>query len=273
MNAASVQLPRIVIIGGGFAGLYCGKALKRAKADVTLIDKRNFHLFQPLLYQVATGGLSPANIAAPLRTIFTQSLGVEVINSARVQEIHPDHVVLSQGSVFSRIETETVLWAAGVKSSPLGKALADAVGGVTVDRAGRVPVEPDCSIAGQPNIFVLGDLASQNGADGKPLPGLAPVAMQQGDYVAHLLMRRMSGETEPGPFKYLDKGTMATIGRSRAVADAHWIKFSGKIAWLAWLFVHIMYLAKFSNRMLVLFQWFWNYITRNRSARLITGDK
>jgi NADH:ubiquinone reductase (H+-translocating) len=429
MNTVPVQLPRIVIIGGGFAGLYCGKALKRAKADVTLIDKRNFHLFQPLLYQVATGGLSPANIAAPLRSIFTQqknirtlqaevtgfeissktvllkesppvpfdylvlaaggtnsyfgkdhweelapglktiedatrcrrkilsaferaelttdpvlqkrlltfvvigggptgvemagsiaelaritmrqdfrhinptharvvlveghervlpmfvevlsrkakeqleSLGVEVINSARVQEIHPDHVVLAQGSVFSRIETETVLWAAGVKSSPLGKALADAVGGVMVDRAGRVPVGPDCSVAGQPNIFVLGDLASQNGADGKPLPGLAPVAMQQGDYVAHLLMRRMSGETEPGPFKYLDKGTMATIGRSRAVADAHWIKLSGKIAWLAWLFVHIMYLAKFSNRMLVLFQWFWNYITRNRSARLITGDK
>ena len=169
-----------------------------------------------------------------------------------------------------RIETETVVWAAGVKASPLGKLLADAVG-VQVDRAGRVPVNPDCTVGTRPDVFVIGDLASQSGVDGKPLPGLAPVAMQQGEYVAAAIVRRIKGETPKGPFRYLDKGMMATIGRAQAVAESMGFRFSGHLAWFAWLFIHILTLARFENRVLVMFQWFWNYITRNRTARLITN--
>ncbi len=423
---------RVVVIGGGFGGLYCVRALARSPVQVTLIDRRNFHLFQPLLYQVATGGLSPANIAAPLRSILkyqrnartiladvtgfdipgklvlTQdgekipfdslvlatgaghhyfghddweqhapglktledateirrrvlsafekaertedlavrkrlltfvvigggptgvemagsiselaritmrrdfraidpalcrvvlvegqtrvlpafheklsakaaealaSINVETMLDCHVTAITADHVaVTSDGSKESKqIDTETVVWAAGVKASPLGKRLAEAIGtGVEVGRAGHVTVNPDCSVPGQPNIFVVGDLASLKGENGKPLPGVSPVAMQEGRYVADLIHRRVKGDSSPGPFKYWDKGSMATIGRSHAVADLGFIRFSGWLAWMAWLFIHILYLAQFSNRMLVLFQWTWNYITRNRSARLITGER
>jgi len=423
--------PKVIIIGGGFAGLACAKAFRKVPVDVTLIDRRNFHLFQPLLYQVATGGLSPANIAAPLRsilrkqancrtilaevagfdatakfvlaadgeripydtlilatgathayfghdqweqfapglktledateirrrllsafekaeretdpvrrarlltfvvvgggptgvemagsirelasitmrrdfrsidpklanvilvegqsrilTMFAESLsakglkqledlGVKVYLDCHVEDIRVDHVIFQADSGKAppqRIDTDTVIWAAGVKASPLGKALIAALGTTTeVDRAGRVSVGPDCAVVGHPDVFVLGDLASQKGEDGKPLPGLAPVATQQGEYVAELIGRRLKGESALAPFKYWDKGTMATIGRSRAVADAKWIKLSGWLAWMAWLFIHILYLARFENRVLVMWQWFFNYVTRNRAARLITG--
>jgi NADH dehydrogenase len=422
--------PRVVIVGGGFGGLYCARALGGDPVHVTLVDRRNFHLFQPLLYQVATGALSPANIASPLRAIVSREanvrtlladvagfdipgclvltadgeklpfdylvlatgsthhyfghdewerlapglkniedatdirqrvlsaferaerepepearrrsltfvvvgggptgvemagaiselarvtmrndfrtinpaaarivvvegqprvlpqfveklsgkalkalneLGVEVVLDAHVVGVYPDHIIYKADrpdAVPQRIDTETVVWAAGVKASPLGRKLAEALGpGVEVDRAGRVTVGPDCSIPGHPNIFIIGDLASQKGKDGKPLPGLAPVAMQQGKYVAKVIRRRASGESAPKPFKYWDRGTMATIGRSKAVADIHWCRFNGWLAWVTWLFVHILYLARFENRLLVLFQWFWNYWTRNRAARLIT---
>ncbi len=420
---------RVVIIGGGFGGLLAAQALNKTPTQVTLIDRRNFHLFQPLLYQVATGALSPANIAAPLRAVLKkqrntqvllgevtgfdlaakavilkdganvpfdslilatgsthhyfghdewaerapglktiedateirrrvldaferaerasdpkekarlltfvvvgggptgvemagaiselakytlradfrtfnpatarvilvegqnrvlgafheklsakakaalESLGIEVRLDCHVTAIEPDHVAVKPDAGKGepeRIETETVVWAAGVKASPLGKLLADAVG-VQVDRAGRVPVNPDCTVGNRPDVFVIGDLANHPGADGKPLPGLAPVAMQQGEYVAGAIVRRIRGESPKGPFRYHDKGSMATIGRAKAVAESMGFKFSGFIAWLAWLFIHIMYLARFENRVLVLFQWFWNYITRNRTARLITN--
>jgi len=144
---------------------------------------------------------------------------------------------------------------------------------VQTDRAGRVTVNRDCTLGSRPDIFVIGDLALYKGADGKQLPGLAPVAMQQGTYVAGLITRRLKGDTsDPGPFRYFDKGTMATIGRGRAVAETGGLRLSGYIAWLAWLFVHILYLAEFQNRVLVLWQWFFNYVTRNRAARLITGE-
>jgi NADH:ubiquinone reductase (H+-translocating) len=422
---------RVVIVGGGFGGLYCALGLRRAACDVTLIDRRNFHLFQPLLYQVATGGLSPANIAAPLRSMFTyqknirtilaevtefdvtqkrvllkdgdaiafdtlvvgggsthhyfghpeweafapglktiedattirkrvlsafekaertmdvaeqkrlltfvvvgggptgvemaggiselarvtmrrdfrnidpamakviliegqtrvlgtfaeklsayalkalHDLGVEVQLDSHVTEITASQVTVKTDSAGATrtIETQNVVWAAGVKASPLGKKLAEAIGPtITIGRAGHISVNPDCSLPGRPDIFAVGDMASLNGPDGKPLPGVAPAAMQQGKYVADVIARRLKGQSEPGPFKYWDKGSMATIGRKRAVADAGFAKFSGYLAWLAWLFVHVMYLAQFSNRILVLFQWVWNYITRNRSARLITGE-
>jgi NADH dehydrogenase len=430
MADAPQPRPRVVVVGGGFGGLYCAKALARAPVHVTLIDRRNFHLFQPLLYQVATGGLSPANIAAPLRSILKYQsnthvllgevsgfdaagkqvlttdggrvpydslvlatgsthhyfgkdkeweplapglktiedateirarvlsaferaerepdpaarkklltfvvvgggptgvemagtiaelarytlrrdfrtidpaqahvvlvegqpkvlpvfhpklsdyagkalagLGVELVLDAHVTAVTADHVELKgdQGGGPRRIDCSTIVWAAGVKASPLGKLLAAALGGVTTDKGGRVPVGPDCSVAGHPDVFVIGDLASQAGQDGKPLPGLSPVAMQQGRYVADVIARRASGETPPRPFKYLDKGTMATIGRARAVADVNFLRFTGFVAWLAWLFIHVLYLAQFSNRVLVMTQWFWNFVTRNRSARLITG--
>jgi NADH dehydrogenase len=422
---------RVVIIGGGFGGLLAARGLRKAPVDVTMIDRRNFHLFQPLLYQVATGGLSPANIAAPLRSVLRrqrntrvilgevvgfdlaaksvqlkdgvtvpfdslivatgsthhyfgndqweqyapglktiedateirrrvlsafekaertndpaerarlltfvvvgggptgvemagairelaahtlrydfrsidprtarviiiegqphvlgafheklrgkalvalQKMGIEVRLDTHVTDIQADHVMVKPDSGKaepSRIDTHTVVWAAGVKANPLGKLLAAAIG-VETDRAGRVPVNSDCTVGNRPDVFVVGDLALFKGADGKPLPGLAPVAMQQGQYVADAITRRVKGESARGPFKYWDKGTMATIGRAQAVAESMGFKFSGYLAWLAWLFIHIMYLTQFQNRILVLFQWFWNYVTRNRSARLITGER
>jgi NADH dehydrogenase len=423
---------RVVIVGGGFGGLLATQGLAKEPVEVTLIDRRNFHLFQPLLYQVATGGLSPANIASPLRAIFRKQrnanvmlgevagfdmgtlevllknglrvpfdsliistgsthhyfghegwaryapglksiedateirrrvlsaferaeeirdpierarlltfvvvgggpTGVEMAGAIRelasqtlrydfrsidpavarviivegqnrvlamfaeelskkaraalegmkvelhlnchVSDIQVDHVMVKpdggKGAAY-RIDTATIVWAAGVIANPLGKVLAEAIGGVELDRSGRVIVNADCSVGNRPDVFVIGDLANHKGPDGKPLPGLAPVAMQQGEYVADLIVRRLRGQSLRGPFKYWDKGTMATIGRNKAVAETQGFKFNGYLAWLAWLFIHIMYLARFENRVLVLFQWFWNYVTRNRTARLITGPR
>jgi NADH dehydrogenase len=423
---------KVVIVGGGFGGLLAAQGLNKQPIDLTVIDRRNFHLFQPLLYQVATGGLSPANIAAPLRSILhkqrnsrvvlgevtgfdinsrqvhlqdgsyipfdslivatgsthhyfgndkwaqlapglksiedaieirrrvlsaferaelepdpvtrarlltfvvvgggptgvemagairelglytmrydfrsidpgrsnvillegqnrllggfheklsqkakesLEKMGVEVRLESHVEDIQPDHVMVKpeggKGTPY-RINTSTVMWAAGVKANPLGKMLAAAIGGVEVDRAGRVLVNADCTVGNRADVFVIGDLASLKGEDGKPLPGLAPVAMQQGEYVADLIGRRIRGGGSRGPFRYWDKGSMATIGRAHAVAETQGFKFSGYLAWLAWLFIHILYLARFENRFMVVFQWFWNYITRNRTARLITGEK
>ncbi len=425
------QRHRVVIIGGGFGGLYCALGLRKSPVDVTLIDRRNFHLFQPLLYQVATGGLSPANIAAPLRGIFKRqrntrvlmgevsdfdpsskhvilgdgsrlpydtlvlaagsthhyfgndsewepiapglktiedateirrnvlsafeaaerdpdpqnlnrfmtfvvvgggptgvemagaiaelahvtmrndfrminparcrvvlvegqtrvlpmfhqsssekaaralaSLGVEIWLDCHVTTVTPDfvEVTFDANKEHRRIETRTVVWAAGVKASGLGRKLVERLGAkVDVDRGGRVSVAPDCSIPGHPDHFIIGDMMSLKESDGKPLPGVAPVAMQQGDYVADVIDRRVRGKSPRAGFKYWDKGSMATIGRARAVVEMGRIRFGGFIAWLAWLFVHILYLARFENRALVLFQWFFNYLTRNRAARLITG--
>jgi NADH dehydrogenase len=414
----------VIIIGGGFGGLYAAKSLKRAPVQVTLIDRRNFHLFQPLLYQVATGGLSPANIAAPLRAILKRQenvrvllgeaigvdvsnrrvvlsdgelsydtliiavgvrhhyfgrndweelapglktiedateirrrvllafeaaererdperlrawltfvvvgggptgvelagtlgeiarhtlkhdfrainpadarivlvegmdrvlppypptlsakaeaalnrLGVTVRTRAMVTDIDANGVTIRCGEQSERIPTRTVLWAAGVQASSLGGILVSATGGA-VDRAGRVVVEPDLSVAAHPEVFVIGDLAHFSHQTGTPLPGVAPVAMQQGRYVANLIMRRLRGETMP-PFRYRDYGNMATIGRAEAVADLGWVRFSGFLAWLAWLFIHLIHLVQFQNRLLVLIQWAWNYFTWNRYARLITG--
>ena len=205
-----------------------------------------------------------------------EAMGIEVKLDCHVTDIQPDHVLVKpdsgKGEPF-RVETATVVWAAGVKGNPLGKLVADAVGGVETDRAGRVVVNADCTVGNRPDIYVVGDLALYKGPDSKPLPGVAPVAMQQGEYVADAIQRRVKGESPRGPFKYWDKGSMATIGRARAVAETNGFRFNGYFAWLAWLFIHIMYLARFENRVLVLFQWFWNYVTRNRAARLITNER
>lgn len=424
---------RVVIIGGGFGGLYLAKSLKRAAVDITLVDRRNFHLFQPLLYQVATGGLSPANIAAPLRSILQRQkntrvllgevvgfelernivkladgelpfdtlvvaagaansyfgkdewqplapglktledameirrriliafeaaeresdrarvrewltfvvvgggptgvelagalaeiarhtlrnefrainpadativlvegservlgtyppelsakarhslerLGVTVRCNCRVSGITAEHVSLTTPTGPEEIRTKTVLWGAGVKASPLGKALADATG-CELDRAGRVIVKQDCSVpsavvGNHANIFVIGDLAAMKDQNGQPLPGTAPVAMQQGRFVAGLIARRAEGRAEQNAvFQYVDKGSLATIGRASAVADIGHMRLSGFLAWITWLLVHILFLVEFQNRVLVMMQWAWNYFTWDRAARLITGER
>ncbi len=413
------HVPHIVIIGGGFGGLYAARSLQRAAVRITLIDRQNHHLFQPLLYQVATSALSGPDIAAPIRkilrkqdnltvlmahvddidvdtkTIFhdhgtveydylivaagavnnyfgnddwkekapglktiadaleirkrvllayeaaeleddpelvkewltfvvigggptgvemagalkevatrtmtrnfrsfdpadarvllvegldrillafpedlsesakeqLETLGVEVRLNRMVEEIDDERVVLDDGE---EIRARTVVWGAGVKASPLAKAL-----GVALGSQGRVIVEDDMSIPGHPEVFVIGDMAEATDADGKEVPGLAPAAMQAGEHAGRTIMRDLD-ERPRKPFNYLDKGIMATIGRSHAVAQSGPLKFTGLIAWLAWLFIHILFLVGFRNRIAVLLEWAWAYITFQRSARILITDE
>ena len=424
-DRALASAHRVVIVGGGFAGLYAAKRLGKAPLALTLIDRRNFHLFQPLLYQVATGGLSPGEIASPLRVVLrghrnTEVLLAEVVDfdianrrviladgerpyddlvistgathfyfghdeweplapglktvedateirrrillayeeaerepdparrhawltfvivgggptgvelagalgeiandtlrhdfrhinpaesrilliegedrvlpsfapdlshkaerqlialgvrprlSARVTAIDAGGVTVEAAGRTEHIATRTVLWAAGVRASSLGRKLAERAG-APLDRAGRVLVQPDLSVPGHPEIHVIGDLASVT-QDGKVLPGVAPVAMQQGRYVADLLVRKLRGQAMR-PFRYFDKGSLATIGRNRAVAQFGRLHVSGFPAWFLWVFVHLMYLVEFENRLLVFVEWVYNYITRNRGSRLITNNQ
>lgn len=414
---------RVVIVGGGFGGLYAAKVLGSKAVDVTLIDRRNFHLFQPLLYQVATGGLSPGDIAAPLRGVLRRHKNIEVVMgevtdidpAAKVvkladREVAYDSLIVATGATHSyfgngqwervapglktiedateirrrflmafekaeleldrdtmrawltfvvvgggptgvelagaigeiahstlredfrhvrpeearvllldagprilaayppelsekaeqslikldvrartgvkvtaidefgvtvqtakgeeRIEARTVFWAAGVQASPVGRLLAERTG-VALDRAGRVMVQPDLTIPGHPEIFVIGDLAHFE-QDGAPVPGVAPVAMQQGPYAAETILARERGAAAK-PFRYWDKGSMATIGRAAAVAVIGGVRLSGHVAWLAWLFIHLLYLVGFESRLLVAIRWGFMYATFNRGARLITG--
>jgi NADH dehydrogenase len=423
---------RVVVVGGGFAGLQAVRRLRRAPVDVTLIDRQNYTLFQPLVYQVATGGLSPAEIAAPLRSVLRRQdnakvvlgdvvgfdldtkevvldqladfelggripfdslivaggsqysyfghdewqadapelksltgaldirsriltafeaaevesdskarrrlltfivvgagpTGVEMAGQIaelahftlrrdfRVADMREARVLLVQAgdrvleqfpeslsrkatraleklgvtplvghSVVSvepeavdirapdgevgHVEARTVIWAAGVTASALAGALADAAG-LDVDRAGGVTVRPDLSLPGHPEVMALGDMVRVEASDGTPqaLPGLAPVAIQQGRYAAKAIRTRLSGR-EPRPFRYVDKGNLATIGRSKAVADIHGLHLSGWIAWAAWLLVHLYYLVGFENRVLVTIRWTVSFLTRRRGARLI----
>jgi len=409
--------PHIVIVGAGFGGLSAAHALAGAEADVTVIDRRNYHLFQPLLYQVATAGLSPAQIASPIRAILRRADNVRVALDRVVgvdkerrlvkleeREIAYDVLVLATGARHSyfghdewepvapglkkiddatgirrrilsafekaeatddanerrrlltfvvigagptgvemagaiaelahvalrhdfrtinpaealivlieagprvlpafppalsdaalrslqqlgvevllgtpvsrcdeqgvvigdqRLGSATIVWAAGVAASSAARWL-----GVEKDRAGRVIVGPDLTVPGHPEIFVIGDTAHALGRDGKPLPGLAPVAKQQGAYVARVLRARLAGRQAPPAFRYRNYGTMATIGRRAAVADFGWIKFDGTIAWLLWGLVHISFLIGFRNRLVVMLDWIWSYLTFQSGARLITG--
>ena len=416
---------RVVIVGAGFGGLNAARALAGANVKITVIDQKNFHTFQPLLYQVATAGLSPGEIAEPIRSILSrhknvevlmaevtgfdlerravqtaeeevpydslivaagashayfghdewepiapglktiedaleirrrvllafelaerraaagepaeplqfvvvgagptgvelagtlaeicrhalandfrsidprqthihlleggprvlptypddlsrsaldqlQRLGVEVHISTMVTKVEPG--VISMGQ--TRMQATVIVWAAGVAASSLGKKL-----GADLDRAGRVLVQPDLSVANHPEVFVIGDLAALKDASGKLLPGVAPVAILEGRFVAKLIRREVAhratsnGEPAPRPpFHYWDKGSLATIGRAAAVAQFGRIHISGFMAWLAWLFIHIFFLIGFQNRVLVLIQWAWSYFTYERGARLITGS-
>ena len=198
-------------------------------------------------------------------------LGVTVRTNVMVIEVGDGFVTLQEGSDTERIPTSTVLWAAGVQASPLGRHLAEGTQ-AELDRQGRLMVEQDLSLAGASEVFVLGDLAHTRGTDGQPLPGVAPVAIQQGQYVAKLIRYRLKNKSL-APFKYKDRGNMAVIGRSAAVAQVGSFRFGGYFAWLLWLFIHLIFIVEFQKRLLVLMQWGWNYITRNRSARLITPDE
>ncbi len=198
-----------------------------------------------------------------------ERLGVTVRLKTTVTDVQTDKVTLRCGDHTEIVRTHTILWGAGVQASPLGRLLTKATGG-ELDRSGRVVVQADLSLPGRPEVFVIGDLANYSHQTGKPLPGVAQVAMQEGKYVAELIQRRLRNE-KPSGFHYKDFGNLATIGRAAAVADLGWTHLSGYPAWLAWLFIHLVYLIEFDNRVLVLFQWGWNYFTRNRSARLITG--
>ncbi len=417
---------RVVIVGGGFGGLYAAQNLGRAPVQVTLVDKRNFHLFQPLLYQVATGSLSPADISTPLRLVLRNNtntqvlmdeaidldpmaqtltlregrqleydslivatgvshhyfgndgwrthapglktvedateirrrifhafeeaeketdpqlrqawltfvivgggptgvelagaiaelayhvipnefrnidttttrilliegmdrvlppyppelsakatdslvkLGVTVKTSQMVTEMTDDTVTMRQGDNVERVAAKTILWAAGVKASKMGQIIASKTG-TQLDRAGRVMVEADLSLPKHPNIFVIGDLAHYAHSGDRPLPGVAPVAMQQGEYVAKLIRHKHQGKLLP-PFKYVDGGSLAVIGQNAAVADFGFVRLSGFFAWLIWVFAHIYYLIEFDNKLIVMTQWGWNYLTRGRGDRLITGE-
>ena len=411
-------MPRVVIVGGGFGGLYAARALRREPVQVTVVDRRNHHVFQPLLYQVAMAALSPGDIASPIRWILRRQKNVEVILAEAVGvDLAANRLILKDGTLdydflivatgathayfghdewrkvapglktledaleirrrvllaFERAEretdparraaeltfavigggptgvemagalaeisrqslardfrhfdpgsarillleggptiltafpeklrdaarrdlerlgvtvrtqsivtgvspgvvsvgsetirAETVLWAAGVAASPLGAAL-----GAPVDRAGRVRVLPDLTIPGAANVFVIGDLATLAGEDGRPLPGVAQVAMQMGAHAVRNIMRAL--EHQPlRPFHYNDLGNMATIGRASAVADFGRLQMSGWLAWMAWLFVHILNLIGFRNRLVVFVQWAWAYFSYQRAIRLITGDE
>jgi NADH dehydrogenase len=410
--------PQVVVVGGGFGGLEAAKALGGAPARVTLVDRRNHHLFQPLLYQVATAVLSPADIAQPIRAVLRDCANVEVVLGDVISvDAEGKHVVLEDGSRlpydylilaagashayfghdewephapglksleeatdirrrllvsfeeaeretdperrkalmtfvvvgggptgvemagaiaeiaryslakdFRHIDTRdarvilleavdrlllafptqlsryalwdlqrlgvdvrfntpvtdikdgvvtaggteikaaTVIWAAGVKSSPLGATL-----GAETDRAGRVIVQPDLTIPGHPEVFVIGDMSSLMGPNGRPYPGVAQVAKQEGAHVAKNIRRAMAGK-EMEPFQYIDLGNMATIGRNAAVADIRGINLTGFIAWLVWAVVHVFNLIGFRNRLVVGVQWLWGYMTFQRGARLITGS-
>ncbi len=410
--------PRVVIVGGGFAGIEVARALKRSGASVSLIDRRNYFLFQPLLYQVATAALSPADIAVPLRVLLQgtdteilldEVVGVDVtaalVKTTAGREIAFDFLVLATGSHYSdfghpewarlapapktietavaircrlllafeqadmctddderralltfvvvgagptgveiagaiaelateslvrgfhrigpasvsivlidagakvlgsfpgtlgtyahheltrlgvlillntriehidgsgvvaggrRVDARTVIWAAGVVATPAAAWL-----GVQPGPRGTVGVNPDFSVPSHPNVFVIGDAATASGADGVPLPGLAAVAKQEGQYVGHLIGRRVKGHDLTRAFRYRDFGTMATIGRAAAVADIRGFRLTGTLAWLLWGSVHIYFLIGFRNRLLVLVVWFWAWLTHSRGARLITGS-
>jgi NADH dehydrogenase len=262
-----------VIVGGGPTGVELAGALAEI-AHNTLQDQ--FTSINPgdaKIFLVEGGPrvlpTYPSELSEKARQ-FLEQLGVTVRTDATVTDIQPDSVTLRTASGTEVVPTRTVLWGAGVMASPLGRKLAEAVG-IQADRPGRVLVESDLTLLHHPEVFVIGDLANFSHQRGQPLPGIAPVAMQEALYVATLIAARLRGRTLPS-FAYRDRGTMATIGRNRAIAVIGKFRLAGYFAWLIWLFIHLMYIVEFANRVLVLIQWAWNYLTWNRPARLITGE-
>jgi NADH dehydrogenase len=267
---AREKLMTLVVVGGGPTGV----ELAGAFAELArIVLKRDFRHIDPgkarvLLIEASPVVLShmPADLAENA-TRKLRELGVQVHTSTKVKAITKGRVELDSGEV---IEAENIIWAAGVSASPLTKKL-----GVELDRAGRVKVEPDCSLPGHPEVFAIGDMAFLLQANGKPVPGVSPAAMQQAGHVARIIEDELAapapGHAARPPFKYWDKGTMATIGRSAAVAFVGRIHLTGFIAWVAWLFVHLIFLIGFRNRLSVLLQWMYSYFTYKRGARIVTS--
>ncbi len=247
-----------VVVGAGPTGVELAGALGEIAHDTLRHDFRDIVPSQTkiLLVEAADRVLPPyvPELSEAARKMLAR-LGVTIRTGATVMNIEDGAVTIREGERVEKIPTRTILWAAGVLASPLGRALAEGAG-ATLDRVGRVVVEPDLTIAGHPEIFVIGDLASFSHQTGKPLPGLAQPAIQGGRYVAEAIEARL-GDRKIAPFHYADKGTLATIGRAAAVADLGWLRLSGLPAWLIWLFVHLMYIVEFENRLLVIVQWGW----------------
>ncbi|MCB0316081.1 MAG: NAD(P)/FAD-dependent oxidoreductase, partial [Calditrichaeota bacterium] len=263
-----------LVIGGGPTGVELAGALAEL-AYATLKD--DFRRIDPRSAKIILLEGSPRILSAYPETLSQKArrslekLGVEVRSGTLVVDIRDDRVTLQANGESTALASRTVLWGAGVQAAPLGAQLAETAG-VALDNIGRVTVDSHLNPEGHPEIFVIGDLARCAGADGAALPGVAPVAMQQGRYAARMIRQRLRGRTLP-PFRYVNKGNLAVIGRNAAVADLGYARFSGWPAWLVWVFVHIAYLIEYDNRVLVLFQWAMNYITRKRGARLITGER
>jgi NADH dehydrogenase len=267
------ELLTFVIVGGGPTGVELAGTMAEI-ARHTL--KHEFRRIDPADAQIVLVEAGERILAAYPPDLSEKAqaslerLGVVVRTKTMVTDVAVDHVNVQFGGTQERIATQMVVWAAGVAASPLAKMLADATG-AKLDRGGRILVEPDLSLPGRPEIFVLGDMANYSHQDGTPLPGVAPVAIQQGKFVANLIAARLRGKRLP-TFRYRDLGSLATIGRSAAVAQFGKLHVSGFLAWLMWLTIHLMKLVGFRNRFLVLIQWAWNYFTFDRSARLITGE-
>ena len=265
-------LMNFVVIGGGptgveLAGTLAELAHRTLSDEFANIDTKKARI---ILIEGTDRVLPPyhADLSAAAKQSLI-NLGVEVITSAMVTNIEDHTVTFKCGEKVEQIRAQTILWAAGVKASAMGKVLSDRAI-AELDRVGRVIVQPDMSIATHPNIYVIGDLANYPHQGDKPLPGVAPVAMQQGEYVAHHIEAKIMVK-EPAKFHYQDFGNMAVIGRHEAVADFKFLRLKGWLAWFIWTFVHIYYLIEFDNKLVVMIQWGWNYFTHRRSARLITG--
>ena len=262
-----------LVVGGGPTGVELAGALADLAFGTLEKDFRNINTYETKIILVEGMDRVLPPFPEDLSTNAAESLatlGVEVRTRTLVTAIEGDLVTLKSGDAEETLRTKTVLWAAGVKASAMGGILAEKTG-VACDRGGRVMVEPDFSLANHPNIFVVGDLAHyahQN--EGRPLPGVAPVAMQGGKYVAQLIKSRVAEQPTP-KFVYKDSGSLAVVGRNAAVVNLNWIKFTGFPAWMIWLVVHIFYLIEFDNKLVVMTQWLWSYTTRNQGARLITG--
>ena len=262
-----------VIVGGGPTGVELAGAIAEIAYSAIKNDFRNVDTGQAqiLLLEGVERVLPPypPQLSAKAESSLKR-LGVTVQTQTMVTNI-ADHVVtVRQSEGVKQIQSRTILWAAGVKASPMGQILAERTG-AELDRAGRVMVEPNLSVPGQDNVFVIGDLANFSHQGERSLPGVAPVAIQEGEYIAKLIKKRLKGDTLT-PFCYVDRGNLAVIGQNAAVVDLGFVQLSGFLAWLIWIFAHIYYLIEFDNKLVVMVQWGWNYFTRGRGARLITGE-
>jgi len=261
-----------VIVGAGPTGVELAGALGEIANDTLRHDFRDIDPSKARIILVEGTDRAlptyPPKLSAAARKML-ERLGVTVRTGALVTDIRKESVTVREGDRTETIPTRTILWAAGVLGSPLGRILSTEAG-ADLDKAGRVIVEPDLTVPGHPEIFVVGDLANFSHQTGKPLPGVAQPAIQGGRYVAEAIERRLCGEKAVPPH-YVATGNLATIGRAAAVADLNWLRLSGLPAWLMWIFIHLFYIMEFRNRLLVFVQWAWFYFTYDRSARLITG--